>query len=77
MSAAIQYDPAGKICELHIRGILNRADLQPCEAEVAARIDAGERPRMLVILENFGGWQKGDSWADADFMFTRGDKLAK
>ena len=32
---------------------------------------------MLVLLENFVGWQKGDNWVEADFMFTRGDKLAK
>ncbi len=77
MSAAIQYDPATQICELLIRGMLKRADLAPCEADLAKRIDAGERPRVLVLIENFGGWQQGDDWTNLDFMFSYGDKIAK
>lgn len=77
MSATIQYDSATQICELLIRGILKRSELAPCEAELAARIDAGEHPLMLVILEHFAGWQKGDSWVDADFMFSYGDRIAR
>jgi hypothetical protein len=77
MSATFQYDASSQRCELHISGILSRADLAAGEAEFAARIEAGDRPRLPVRLENFGAWQKGDSSADADFMFTRGDKIAK
>lgn len=77
MSATFQYDSATEICELHIRGLLKRADLAAAEADMAARIDAGERPRVLVLIENFGGWQKGDDWNNLDFMFSYGDKIAK
>jgi hypothetical protein len=77
MPANFKYDPSTQLCEIHISGVLSRADLSPGEAELSTHIDAGDRPRLLVLLENFGGWQKGDNWVDADFMFTRGDKLAK
>jgi hypothetical protein len=77
MSANLTYDPATQLAELHISGILQRADMAPIEKQIAQRIDAGERPRVLVLLENFGGWQKGDSWVEADFMFSYGDKIAK
>lgn len=77
MSASILSDPTTAIIELHIRGILKRSEFVSCESEVAARIAAGERPLMLVVLENFGGWERGEDWNNLDFMFTHGEKIAK
>jgi hypothetical protein len=77
MSINLAYDPATQIAELHIRGMLQRADMAEVENEIARRIDAGEHPRALVLLENFGGWQKGDDRNNFDFMFSYGDKIAK
>ncbi len=77
MSANLTYDPATPLAVLHIRGILKRADMANVENEIAQRIDAGERPRVLVLLENFGGWQAGEDWNNFDFMFSYGDKIAK
>jgi hypothetical protein len=77
MSTTFQYHAADQICEFHIRGILKRSDFATGEAEIAARIDAGESPRVLVLLENFGGWQKGDDWNNIDFMFSYGEKIGK
>jgi hypothetical protein len=77
MSANLTYDPATQLAELHVRGILKRGELSGFENEIAGRIDAGERPRVLVLLENFGGWQQGEDWNNFDFMFSYGDKIAK
>ncbi len=77
MSATLCYDPATQVAELHISGILKRADMADFESEIAQRMDAGERPRVLVLLENFGGWQKGEDWNNFDFMFSYGEKIAK
>ena len=77
MSADLTYDPATQLAEVHIRGILKRADMANFENEIAQRIDAVERPRSLVFLQNFGGWQKGEDWNNLDFMFSYGDKIAK
>jgi hypothetical protein len=77
MSANFSYDPATQLGELHIRGILKRAEMSAFEQEIAPRITDGERPRVLVMLENFAGWEKGQDWNNLDFMFTHGDKLAK
>lgn len=77
MSLHLNYDPATQVAELHIRGILKRADMVDVENEIARRIDAGERPRSLVLLQNFGGWQKGEDWNNLDFMFSYGEKIAK
>ena len=77
MSVSLQIDPATLIYELQIRGILKRSEFSVCENEFATRITAGERPRILAILENFAGWEKGEDWDNLDFMFTHGDKIAK
>lgn len=77
MSANLTYDPATQLAEVHISGILNRADMADFENEIARRIDAGELPRVLVLLDGFGGWQKGEDWNNFDFMFSYGDKIAK
>ena len=77
MSATLNYDPTTHLAELHISGILKRADLAEFEQEIARRIDAGERPRVLVMLKNFGGWQKDEDWNNFDFMFSYGEKIAK
>ncbi len=77
MSANLTYDSATQLAELHISGILKRADLAGFENEIAGRIDAGELPQVLVLLENFGGWQTGEDWNNFDFMFSYGDKIAK
>jgi hypothetical protein len=77
MSTNLSYDPATQLAELHISGILQRADMAAFEKEIAQHMDAGERPRVLVLLEDFGGWQKGEDWNNFDFMFSYGDKIAK
>jgi hypothetical protein len=77
MSATFKYDASNRIGELHISGLLSRADIAPAENELATHIDAGARPNLMVVLENFEGWRRDDNWVEADFMFTRGDKIAK
>jgi hypothetical protein len=32
---------------------------------------------MLVILENFEGWEQGEEWSNLDFMFTHGENIVK
>ncbi len=77
MSANLTYDPATQLGEIHIRGILKRADMVVIEQETAERITSGDRPRFLVLMENFAGWEKGEDWNNLDFMFTHGEKICK
>lgn len=77
MSATLTYDTATQIAELRINGVLKRADLSVFEQVIAERINTGDHPRVLVLLENFGGWQQGEDWNNLDFMFSYGDKIAK
>jgi hypothetical protein len=72
----IDYEPGG-ICVLRISGIWKRSDFGASQDEVAHNIDAGARPRVLAILEDFEGWERGADWNDLDFLFSHSDKIAR
>ena len=62
---------------LRISGILKRSEFDGVQGAAARAIDAGEKPRILAILENFEGWEKGADWNDLDFMLSHGHEIAK
>lgn len=37
----------------------------------------GSKPRLLVILENFEGWERGADWNDLDFLISHSGKISK
>jgi len=51
----IDYEP-GDICVLRISGILKQSEFAAEQGALSRRIDTGSKPRLLVILENFDGW---------------------
>ena len=75
MPAEMKYEP-NDICVLRISGILKRSEFG-AEKAFAAHIDTGSKPRLLVILENFKGWEHGADWNDLDFLFSHADKLSR
>ena len=76
MPVEMDYQPNG-IHELRISGILKRSEFAAEQEALAARIDTGSKPRLLVILENFKGWEHGADWNDLDFLFSHADKISR
>ena len=76
MPAKIQYD-LNSVCVIRFSGVLKRSEFGEGQDAVALQVDAGERPRILAILENFEGWEKGADWNDLDFQLTRGNEIDK
>jgi SpoIIAA-like len=76
MSVEIQYQP-NDICVLRISGTLKRSEFGAEEKALARHIDAGSKPCLLVILENFEGWERGADWNDLDFYISHGRKISK
>jgi SpoIIAA-like len=72
----IQYQP-GDIYVLRISGILKRSEFAAEQNALARTIDIGSKPRLLVILENFEGWERGADWNDLDFLISHGGKIHK
>jgi hypothetical protein len=62
---------------LRISGVLKRSEFAAEQSAIARKIDTGSRPRLLVILENFEGWERGADWNDLDFMISHGGEISK
>jgi hypothetical protein len=62
---------------LRISGTLKQSEFGAEQNAIARKIDAGSKPRLLVILENFEGWERGADWNDLDFMISHGGEISK
>src|SRR5438046_8979120 len=76
MPIRIEYEP-NDIYVLRLSGTLKQSEFAAEQADIAGRIDSGSKPRVLVIAENFQGWQRGADWNDLDFMISHGGEIAK
>jgi hypothetical protein len=77
MPVHIEYEP-NDICVLRVRGVLKRSEFTAEQSALARKIDTGSRPRLLVTLENFEGWERGVDWGnDLDFLFLHSGKISK
>jgi SpoIIAA-like len=76
MPVQIQQQP-DDIYVLRISGILKRSEFAAEQSALARNIDTGSKPRLLIILENFEGWERGADWNDLDFMISHGGKISK
>src|SRR4051812_36799716 len=76
MPAAIQRE-SDNIYLLRLSGTVKRAEFDAVQKTTAADIDAGAKPRVLAVLENFEGWEKGADWGDLDFLFSHSNEIAK
>ena len=76
MPVNIELEP-DNLYVMRISGILNRSEFGGTQTVAARAIDAGGKPRILAILENFSGWERGADWNDLDFMISHGNEIAK
>src|SRR5206468_6704547 len=76
MPVTIQYEP-NDVRLLRVSGILKRSEFDTRQDVMAREIEAGSNPRLLVILENFEGWERGADWNDLDFILSHGNEIAR
>src|SRR5436190_1169580 len=62
---------------LNISGTLKRSEFGDAQGATAGDIDTGVKPRILAILENFEGWERGADWGDLEFLFSHSNEIAK
>lgn len=77
MALEVIRDELSGVFELHIRGLLERAEFVESERIFAEVIRAGGQPLVMVVLDAFEGWEKNDGWNNLDFMFSHGNSIAK
>jgi hypothetical protein len=76
MPVQIEYE-ANDIYALRMSGILKQSEFGAEQTALARKIDSGLKPCLLIIVENFEGWERGTDWNDLDFLFSHSHKITK
>ena len=76
MSLQITPEP-NDIYVMRISGVLKQSEFAASQKVVADKIDIGSKPRILAVLENFEGWERGADWNDLEFLITHGGEIVK
>lgn len=76
MPAQIDYE-SNDICVLRMSGLLKQSEFVASQKSLAATIDRGSKPRLLAILDNFAGWERGVDWNDLDFLLSHSGEIDK
>src|SRR6266576_595293 len=76
MSANLeQHD--GRLCVLRLGGELKKSELDAAQSEFVEIIAGAGTVKLLVRLENFSGWERGEQWGDTDFFFSHRNAFEK
>ncbi len=76
MSITIQQEK-GDVRIVRIAGLLKKSEWDAALAAEARQWEPATRVKMLVIVENFKGWERGADWGDLTFFETHGDQIDK
>jgi hypothetical protein len=62
---------------LRITGLLKKSELDAVQAVAAAKWGPDTRVRLLMIVENFRGWDRDPNWGDLTFYAEHSEKIIK
>ena len=76
MSANLEQHP-DRLLVLCVSGELKKAELDSVQTEFVEKIAGAGSVKLLVLLENFTGWERSEAWGDTDFFFSHRDDFEK
>jgi len=76
MGATIQQEK-GNLRVLRITGLLKKSEFDAALATEASQWGPATRVKVLVILEDFEGWERGADWGDVTFFFAHDHQIEK
>ena len=68
---------ANRLCVLRVGGELKKTELDAAESRFVEIIARTGAVKLLVLLENFTGWERGEDWGDTDFFFSHRDDFER
>ena len=78
MSANLeQPNDNDRLLVLRITGELKKSELDAVQTEFVRKIVGGGTVKLLVMLENFTGWERNEGWGDTDFFFSHRNDFEK
>lgn len=57
--------------------MLKRSEFAASQSAIGKHIDEGLKPRVLVILDHFTGFESGVDWDDLDFQLSYGSDIVR
>jgi hypothetical protein len=76
MSANLEQHP-GRLLVLRVSGELKKSELDAVQSEFVEKIAGAGTVKLLVLLENFTGWERNEAWGDTDFFFSHRNDFEK
>jgi hypothetical protein len=76
MPIALQND-GDNVYRVDMSGLLRKAELDQCQAQLAAEIRRIGPVRLLITLNGFEGWEPGANWNDLSFYVKHGDSIER
>jgi hypothetical protein len=76
MSTSLEHD-SGNIYQLRIEGVLRKADLDQCQAQLVKEMVRVGSVRLLCVLERFEGWEPNPDWNDLTFFVKHRDDIER
>ena len=76
MSANLEQSD-NRVLVLRVGGELKKSELDAVQFEFAEKIAGAGAVKLLVLLENFSGWEHGEQWGDTDFFFSHRNAFEK
>ncbi len=78
MAVTIQQE-SDELLVMRITGLLKKSELNDVLATAAKQLPTapGTHINILIIVENFQGWERNADWGDISFYAEHGDKMGK
>jgi hypothetical protein len=76
MSATLEQQ-ADRLCVLRAGGDLKKSELDAVQSEFVEKIAGAGTVKLLVLLEDFTGWERTEAWGDTDFFFSHRNDFEK
>jgi hypothetical protein len=76
MSANVEQH-ADRLLVLRVGGELKKSELDAVQFEFVQKIAGARTVKLLALLENFTGWERGEAWGDTDFFFSHRNDFEK
>ena len=66
-----------RLLVLRIAGELKKSELDAAQGGFVQKIAKTGPVKLLVLLENFTGWERTEEWGDTDFFFSHRNDFEK
>ncbi|OHB45751.1 MAG: hypothetical protein A2178_01025 [Planctomycetes bacterium GWC2_49_10] len=70
-------EESGNVRVIRVNGLLKKSELDAVQVAEAKKLAYYSRVKLLIIVENFEGWEGGVNWGDMSFYAEHGDKITK